>query len=428
MAYKFLDSSLLIHTTPKQSWINDFQALLDDQFYNASDWFTVQEETPYGSFTFLEQDVRITHTINGETGLNLGDDWKTLLFKDLGHATRLGNYYYFDDNYWMVVNTEVIKNLTATVTVRRCNNFLRWIGTDGKRYTVPCILDNVIQENRNYATAGSAIVNPSGILQVTVQFNTNSNKIRPNQRFIFGNQDNWTGYQVQGGGINNFRNIRSLDNTSVGFIILSMGTNFVNYDTDDVVNGFCDAYERLYTIELPYTTINGNIGQTIPIYPVIKKQNGETVNLDVTWSTSDSSIVDVTSSGELKFNQLGSVIITCTLSGNSTVYSTLSASTISSPVNNGLRIVVSPDRNYILENQKTTYTLKLLNNDIEQPTSFVFSVLPNSIPVENYNFTVLSGTSFSVKNNSMYLLENLKVKAVSGTTETTVEIQLKGGW
>ena len=39
--------------------------------------------------------------------------------------------YFFDENWWVTINSEIIKNLAATATVRRCNNVLRWKAADG---------------------------------------------------------------------------------------------------------------------------------------------------------------------------------------------------------------------------------------------------------------------------------------------------------
>ena len=134
-------------------------------------------------------------------------DFKLLLFSELDHPTDLGRIYKFGDNYWITVNIDKINTLVATVTVRRCNNVLRWQDVSGAIYEVPCIINYLIKENRDYSTAGSAIVVPSGMIEIIAQFNSDSNRIKANQRFLFGNPNNWTAYRVEGGGISNFNNL-----------------------------------------------------------------------------------------------------------------------------------------------------------------------------------------------------------------------------
>ena len=141
--YKYVPAGMLVTgkrgKTPKDDYISLFQETLNNQFYNSSDWWTIQEETAAGSNEFAEIDVRINHVINTETGMDLGDDWKGLLFKEIDHAIELGKHYVFDGNTWLTVNTEFYKNLTGTCTVRRCNNTLRWIDEPtGEYYEEPC--------------------------------------------------------------------------------------------------------------------------------------------------------------------------------------------------------------------------------------------------------------------------------------------------
>jgi len=226
---------------PKIDYHTEMQAVVDDQFYNSSDWYTVEEETSFASGTYSDLDVRINHVINTTTGTNQGDDWKKLLFKDIGKDVRMGALFVFDDNTWVTVNTGNLSNLTSTCTIRRCNNTLRWISDDGTRYSVPCVLDYAITENRDYSTGGSKLVSPSGILRIITQLNSITNSIVANDRFMFGNSDNWTSYKVQGGGIHNFNNPESETISSTGLLNLTTSVAQTNIDTDDIVDGYANA-------------------------------------------------------------------------------------------------------------------------------------------------------------------------------------------
>ena len=118
--YKYISASIEAGAkkgnTPKDQYTELFQKTLDEQFYNSSDWWTVQEETEVGTNIYEQTDVRISHVINAETGLKLGDDWKTVLFSDLNHELALGRRYIFNDSIWMIINTEVIKNIAANIS------------------------------------------------------------------------------------------------------------------------------------------------------------------------------------------------------------------------------------------------------------------------------------------------------------------------
>ena len=126
MAYKYY-SEYQAHLAkpPKTDYKDEMQAIVDDQFYNSSDWFTIEEETSFASGTYVDLDVRINTVVNSTTGANQGDDWRKLLFQDLDKTVRIGALFQFDNNYWIVTNTEMLSNLTPTCVVRRCNNTLR---------------------------------------------------------------------------------------------------------------------------------------------------------------------------------------------------------------------------------------------------------------------------------------------------------------
>jgi hypothetical protein len=428
MSYKYTNASSTINNrTPKEAWIQDFQENLNEQFYNASNVWTIKEESPYGEFEFVNQDVRITHVINGETGMNLGDDWKTLLFQDISHPVYLGGYYFFDDNYWIVVNLETIKNLTSSCTVRRCNNTLRWLDTLGAIRSIPCVLEYVVQKNRNYLTAGSANVTPSGMLECQVQMNDRSNMIRPNQRFLFGNSTNWTAYKAQGGGINNFLNVKTLNNKSNGFIRLSFEIDYVNQDTDDLVNGIANINENVYGITVSESILSGNIGQIHQLSSIVTLNNDVVVR-PVVWSTSDETVALVDSSGLVSFISSGTSRIRCSLSDNLAVYSECAVNVILTPIMN-YQIVVTPTDNFVYQGDTKTFTVKLYLNGVVQSNVMTFTVDSGSgVPSANYVFTSLSSYMFSVKNIKMYLNENLKINCVTGTHTDSVEIQLKGSW
>ena len=215
--YKYIPSSMTIQpkagTSPKNVYTDLFAQTLKEQFYNSSNWWTIQEETSVGSELYENVDVRIAHLINAETGLKLGDDWKTLLFSDTNHPVELGKHYVFDDNTWLTTNTEIRKNLSATCTIRRCNNTLRWIDEPtGAYYEEPCTIEYEVKEPRDYFTQGSPFMTPGGFIHILVQFNSRTNLINENQRFMFGNSGHWTCYKVIGTGINDFKNEKTYDN------------------------------------------------------------------------------------------------------------------------------------------------------------------------------------------------------------------------
>jgi hypothetical protein len=78
--YKYLSASSIMSPSPKQEWLNDFQANLDDGFYEGFDWYTIEEEVDFGSgqlLVFLRTNAETTgnkfclKTLTTQPGLDI---------------------------------------------------------------------------------------------------------------------------------------------------------------------------------------------------------------------------------------------------------------------------------------------------------------------------------------------------------------------
>lgn len=428
MAYPFMTAgSVLNDQTPKETYRNLLSETLRKQFYNSTDWYTIEEETALRSGVYQNVDVRVNDVVNPTTGDNVEDDYKKILFQELDHSVNLARMYRFDSNYWITINVDKIKTLFQTVLIKRCNNVLRWIDEEtGALYEVPCSITYLIKENRDYSTAGSAVVVPSGMIECLFQVNSISSKIKPNQRFLFGNQLNWTAYRVEGGGINNFNNQQTIDNDSAALGRLSLATDYVNKQTDDIINGIANAYDNIYSISLSQTSISGQASQTVQLLATVLL-NGETVSRNVNWASSNTSIATVSSSGLVTFVATGTATITAKLENNSTVTTTCTATVVGSPVDNYV-VIASPDKNYVFESQEQTWSVYLYKNGTQQSDAFTFSLDSNGIPSSNYTYTVLGSNSFKIKNNKRYPEDVLEVSCVSGIYSKNITVNLRGAW
>ncbi len=427
MAYKYTNASMAVSgKSPKNSYIELFQRTLDDQFYNSSDWWTIKEEYPIKSKLYKDIDVRINHVINAETGLKLGDDWKTVLFKEIDHNIELGKLYSFDENVWLTVNTEVIKNLTGTCTIRRCNNTLRWIDeTTGAFYEEPCCIEYLVKEPRDYSTSGSPFMTPGGFLHIELQFNDITNKIKQNQRFLFGNVQHWTCYKVVGTGINDFRNSHTYDKTTASILVLDLIANFLNDELDDIVNGIADVNTNLYAISINKESIQGNINDTVQLSTVVT-YNKNTVTRNIVWASSNTKIATVNVTGLVTFKSIGNTTITANIEDNP-ASSTCTVITTATPAVNS-DVVMSPETNYIYEGNKRQYSVYLYENGVAQTDEFTITCNPNTTLSENYIFTQDDENHFTVSNVLREVSSYLTIVCVSGSNSKSFNIYLKGVW
>jgi len=428
--YKYIPASLVATAqkgnTPKDQYIELFQKTLNEQFFNSSTWWTIEEETEVGSTEYADVDVRINHVINAETGLKLGDDWKTVLFQSIEHDVELGKYYIFDDNTWLTINTELVKNLSATCTIRRCNNTLRWVDeATGAYYEEPCCIEYLVKEPRDYATQGSPFMTPGGFLHIETQFNERTNLIKHNQRFLFGNTEHWTCYKIIGTGVNDFKNLTTYDNSSAKILSLDLVANFVNDELDDVVNGIADVYTNVYTIALNRSSASGSPLDVVQLSATVT-YNTMSVSRNIEWSTSNSKIATVSTNGAVTLVTTGSCTITANIEDNSTSASCLIAVSSSPTVNS--EVTISPTTNYILEGSSRSYSVYLYEDDIVQADAFTITCDGNSVPSTSYTFSQTGANGFSISNSLRDVSSYLTVQCVSGSSTKTFDIYLRGAW
>jgi hypothetical protein len=424
MVYKYFTSSSPIYFgNAGASFQNEFYALVNADFDNAPDKFSILEESTIGSRSYQALDVRINRGVNVYTGLKLGDDFKLLIFKDPLHPVSLGMFYYFDNNYWIVYNIDKSKNLLASCLVRRCNNVLRWTDEEGNYYFEYCSIEYLISRPRD--SFGQDMVTLQGYIDVYTQGNIRTKKIIPNQRFLFGNTSQWGCYKVFGGGIRNFLNAVTTDNETAPLLMINMGTNYVNADTDDLVLGIADKYKSVYTFDITPTSISGSPTMSFQLYPTITK-NGVAVSSTVDYLSSGSNIATVSGSGVVALVTSGSCTISASINNDIILTKQIAVTVANTPIVN-YEVRTSPSIDYILQGDTTTFTTYLYQNGNILNNAFIFTT-DNDVATEKYDFTIISDNSFSIKNNLMDLVNILTVTATSGSYTSDIELSLRGAW
>jgi hypothetical protein len=251
MGYKYYQAGIpTLPTSASQAWLNDFDAQLSYQWENSTDVYTIKEEKTFASGSYIDVSVRINRGINSYTGAKLGDDFKTILFKDRNHNVDIGLKYLYDSSYWITINTEKLKNLGCSVTVRRANNCLRWMSGSTIMTEEACVEYDF--KNPRFDIPKNDVVTEQAYIRVYCQQNSKTETITPNQRFLFGNPNNWTTFRVLA--VRNFLNQETLDNTSSKLMVLEVQEYQGKSDNDDLVNGIADRYA--YTVSGSSSAVN----------------------------------------------------------------------------------------------------------------------------------------------------------------------------
>ena len=115
---------------PKDSYINDFSAIMAHSFDNAANIFynEIQFEIDYGSNEFITiPEVRVDSVTDYNTSMLVNsDEYKIFIFKANFPSPEYGMKFKWGEDYWLVINVSNKKNMAVSCEVRRCNNVLRF--------------------------------------------------------------------------------------------------------------------------------------------------------------------------------------------------------------------------------------------------------------------------------------------------------------
>lgn len=171
--------------SPAEQYHDDHQAMISDNWENNTQLSIIQEEYPFGSFKFRDIDCYITHGKDRSVNNKTGEDYKELIFENVDYDVPLGNYYIFDNNYWLLTNKDALHRVSMDFIVRRCNNVLKWRDGD-KTIEYPIVME--YDASKGTPSGDNDIITPTNNVSIIVQANDDTLRLKVNQRFIFANR------------------------------------------------------------------------------------------------------------------------------------------------------------------------------------------------------------------------------------------------
>ena len=427
MALKYYDAAAKIRQpNPKASYYADYAAMMDLGFENAPNvvYDEIEYEATYGEEDFITiPRVRVDTILNYNTGIILGDDYKTFVFApEFEIQPYYGMKFRWQGSYWLVINTNSYASLPVSAEVRRCNNVLRFFNEKGERVYEPCIMDYTLRFANNEDTMTIAIGN--GEQKVWCQRNSRTQLIQPNDRFLFGTPEQRVAFRLYAGGVKNYLNGVTMDDLSPTITEFYVDHYEINPLFDDLENGFANAYLNEVTIALNNVEPKMNIGDKDIVSAIVKR--GDTIldNVNIEWLSSDNDVVSV-SDGVITANALGAAVITATIS-DTNISTTAQVSVVEEEVDDVYELLVSPDKDYVLQGVSETFVVDLYKNGVKQPDVVTFADLSTGIPVGKYTITSDVQNTFTLTNKGMYMGAPVIVRCVSGSHELTLYIKLRG--
>lgn len=408
--------------TPNDYFRDLQQAAIDNLFDCTSARYTVQEQDAIGASTYHDIDVWLDYIVGTtSSGVKNGNDFTQLMFRDIDHETIQGLYYIFDDNYHISYFYNRYDGLEKALAVRRCNNAMRIVDPEnGSVFSIPCVIDYDMTSPSQQVS--SYIITPNNHAIVMVQGNTDTLRLfKLNTRYMFnGRPFKLLAYQNA--------LLYDLQNQTPTLLYLDLYLDEL-HDKDDVANGLAYNGEYDYSIQINADDMELTNGSTGTLTATVVL-NGEEVNGSVVWSSSDTSVVTIDSTG--KYTIVGtsgsSSVITATLQGNTAVISTITIQVVDTQSVQPL-VVLNPTFSKIRQYESIDFMVEVMyGSTMVVPENIILSLSQDGQVLSNQYLTITQTESqYKITANAIAPNPQILYVTVQNTTpsfQTTQQFTL----
>lgn len=425
MAMKYYNATQAFRTTnPTKAYRDDFIAISEQTFDNAPNvkYNEIEYEVHYGKRDFKPIPmVRVEPVVNYNTGIQVGDDYQVFIFTPDFPEPYYGMKFKWGRNYYLVINVDKGSGLSTSAEVRRCNNTLRFFDENGNKIYEPCILDQVLRFTNNNDTM--TIVTGKAEQYIWCQRNSRTIKIKPNDRFLFGVPEQRIGFRVYAGGFGNSLNTITGDDNSPTLTQFYVEEYEMNYQTDDIENGFANAERFEYSIDISENNTYFDVGATADLSSTVYRGK-EVVEEEIRWCSSNDEIISI-DGNKLTALAPGEVTLSAIMVDNKHVFGSMTVTVLDDSAEPNYDILINPDINYVLEKEEITITATLYKNGIEQDDSLEIVDISEGVPRDNYQLFV-DGNTFTIINKKKYLLKPIKVRCSNDKKSKEFTFILRG--
>lgn len=425
MAMKYYNATQAFRTTnPTKAYRDDFVAISEQTFDNAPNvkYNEIEYEVHYGKRDFKPIPmVRVEPVVNYNTGIQVGDDYQVFIFTPDFPEPYYGMKFKWGRNYYLVINVDKGSGLSTSAEVRRCNNTLRFFDENGNKIYEPCILDQVLRFTNNNDTM--TIVTGKAEQYIWCQRNSRTIKIKPNDRFLFGVPEQRIGFRVYAGGFGNSLNTITGDDKSPTLTQFYVEEYEMNYQTDDIENGFANAERFEYSIDISENNTYFDVGATAELNATVYRGK-EVVDERIHWCSSNDEIVSI-EDNKLTALAPGEVTLSAIMVDNKHVFGSITVTVLESSAEPNYDILINPDINYVLENEEIAITATVYKNGIAQDYPIEIVDISEEVPRNNYKIMV-QGNTFTIINKKKFLSNPIKIRCSYNDIFKEFEFTLRG--
>ena len=305
MPFNLVDYMDVVAQTPNEYYRSLAQATITSQFDNTTQLRKIQEESFPFKGEYKEFDVWVNSVSDVSTSTNkVIGNYIEILFNNIEHKQNYrGTKYIYENETYLTYDKLNPLNVVPSTKAIKCNNFLSFRADNGTIIKEPVFIGwETTSTNSQISKEGTT---ENRRLVVLVQNNKNTDSIKVNQRFILNHK---RAFKVE-----SIDDMQMENETDV-----TLNTLYIAWDvvlpTDDLTNNLADGANDIgYSMSIPQGNIlqtQGYIGQLTSI-----TRHGDVVVDDpnVTWKSSDISIVEVDNEGKYKIVGLvgQTALITC---------------------------------------------------------------------------------------------------------------------
>lgn len=426
MALPFFENGLSngVIQTPNNYFRDQQQAAIDQNWDCTSAKYTIKQQADFGSNTYNDIEVWIDYVVGlGSRGTTNGDDFRQLIFRDIDYQVKRGLYYQFDGNTWIVYFSDEYSSLSKDAGVRRCNNVMRIVDPEnGSIFSIPCVIDYDMTSPSQQVS--SYIITPNNHATVMVQGNADTLRLfKLNTRYIFG------GRPFKLLACQNALIDESIAPTPT-LLYLDLYLDEIHAN-DDIANQLADNGEYQYAVEIDSADMELTNGATGSLTASVSL-NGEEVNREVVWTSSDTSVVTIDSQGSYQVigTDSQSCTITATLQGNTNVTASIQIAVVNTESLQA-KIILDPTFNKIRQYETIDFVIKAsYGSQLYEPTNTTISLSQDSIVLSNQYLSIqgsqgnyqITGLQIAPVSQLIYVSVQNETPEFTATSQFQIEV------
>lgn len=402
--------------TPDEYYRGLAQATIATQFDNTTQLRKIQEEDfPFkGEYTEFDVWVNSVSDVSTSTNKVIGN-YIEILFDDITHRHNYrGTKYIYENETYLTYDKLNPLNVVPSTKAIKCNNFLSFRTNDGEIVKEPVFIGwETTSTNSQISKEGTT---ENRRLVVLIQNNKNTDSIQINQRFILNHK---RAFKVE-----SIDDMQMENLTDVTLTTLYIAWSAI-LPTDDLANNLADGSNDMkYSIYIPQGTISQSKGYVGQLTSITKYGDIVVDDPNVTWKSSDNSIVEVDNNGRYEIVGLvgQTAIITC-ISGLDKQAKYSVYIWVDQVPDGSKRIVVEPEIESISKLRSETISAYVQINGNKQTD--IVNCIPNWTDDRYYTLAETSTNEFKLtckeRNKNPLVLT-----FTSGNVEKQMSIRLEG--